>query len=82
MIIVADSSGTDLRSLDFLEYDFEVGDFENSFLVTGNRSEWEAVPDKARIYIPGTEYGGIYKHLETVVLIISKIKLPVNNFHK
>lgn len=65
MIIIADSTGTELRAVKFLEYDFEVGDFENSFLVTGNRSEWEAVPDKSRIYIPGTEYGGIYKHLET-----------------
>jgi hypothetical protein len=65
MIILADSTGTELRAVKFLEYDFEVGDFENSFLVTGNRSEWEAVPDKARIYIPGTEYGGIYDHLET-----------------
>ena len=65
MIILADSTGTELRAVKFLEYDFEVGDFENSFLVTGNRSEWEPVPDGARIYIPGTEYGGIYKHLET-----------------
>ena len=65
MIILADSTGAELRAVKFLEYDFEVGDFENSFLVTGNRSEWEAVPDKARIYIPGTEYGGIYDHLET-----------------
>ena len=65
MIIIADSTGTELRAMDFLEYDFEVGDFENSFLVTGNRAEWDTVPDGARIYIPGTEYGGIYKHLET-----------------
>lgn len=65
MIIIADSTGTELRAMDFLEYDFEVGDFENSFLVTGNRAEWATVPDGARVYIPGTEYGGIYKHLET-----------------
>ena len=65
MIIIADSAGTELRAVDFLEYDFEVGDFENSFLVTGNRAEWDTVPDGARIYIPGTEYGGIYTHLET-----------------
>ena len=65
MIIIADSTGTELRAMDFLEYDFEVGDFENSFLVTGNRAEWDTVPDGARIYIPGTEYGGIYTHLET-----------------
>ena len=61
MIILADSTGAELRAVKFLEYDFEVGDFENSFLVTGNRSEWEAIPDKARIYIPGTEYGGVIR---------------------
>ena len=65
MIILADSTGKELRAVKFLEYDFEVGDFENSFLVTGNRAEWATVPDGARIYIPDTEYGGIYKHLET-----------------
>jgi hypothetical protein len=65
MVIIADGEGAELRALEYLEYDFEVGDFENSFLVTGNRAEWEPVPDGARVYIPGTEYGGIYKHLET-----------------
>lgn len=63
-IIVADTSGVELRSMLFKEYDFEIGDFENSFLVTCNRSEWESVADDSRIYIPGTELGGIYKHLE------------------
>lgn len=65
MIIIADTTGIELRAMKFEEYDFEVGDFENTYLVTGRRSEWEPVPDKARIYIPGTEYGGIYNHLET-----------------
>lgn len=64
-VIVADSTGLELRSVLFKEYDFEIGDKENSFLVTCLRSEWENVPDKARIYIPGTEYGGIYKRLES-----------------
>lgn len=64
-IIVATSSGVDLRALLYKEYDFEIGDDENSFLVTCNRAEWESVPDNARIYIPGTEYGGIYKRLES-----------------
>ena len=64
-IIVATSTGVELRTLLFREYDFEIGDKENSFLITCNRSEWENIPDNARIYIPGTEYGGIYKHLES-----------------
>lgn len=64
-VILADASGVELRSILFREYDFEVGDKENSFLITCNRAEWENVPDNARIYIPGTEYGGIYKRLES-----------------
>lgn len=64
-VILADASGVELRSILFREYDFEVGDKENSFLITCNRAEWENVPDNARIYISGTEYGGIYKRLES-----------------
>ena len=64
-VIIADAFGVELRSLLFREYDFEVGDKENSFLVTCNRAEWENVPSNARVYIPGTEYGGIYKRLES-----------------
>lgn len=64
-VIVADANGVELRAVLFREYDFEIGDKENSFLVTCNRAEWENVPANARIYIPGTEYGGIYKRLES-----------------
>lgn len=64
-IILANSSGEELRSILFLEYDFEIGDEENSFLITCLREEWETVPSGARVYIPGTEYGGLYKRLET-----------------
>lgn len=64
-IIVAAPDGTELRSMLFSEYDFEVGDEENSFLVTMPRDEWMAIANDSRIYIPGTEYGGLYKRLET-----------------
>lgn len=64
-IVVATSAGVELRALLFREYDFEIGDKENSFLITCNRAEWENIPDKARAYIPGTEYGGIYKLLKS-----------------
>ena len=60
-VILADASGVELRSILFREYDFEIGDKENTFLVTCNRAEWENVPDKARVYIPGTECGGILR---------------------
>lgn len=64
-IIVAAPDGTELRCMLFSEYDFEVGDEENSFLVTIPRPEWESVANDSRIYIPGTEYGGLYKRLES-----------------
>lgn len=64
-IIVAAQDGTELRCMLFSEYDFEIGDEENSFLVTIPRPEWESVANDSRIYIPGTEYGGLYKRLES-----------------
>lgn len=64
-VIVAAPDGTELRSMLFSTYDFEIGDEENSFLVTAPRAEWESIADGSRIYIPGTEYGGLYKRLES-----------------
>ena len=64
-IIVAAPDGTELRCMLFSEYDFEIGDEENSFLVTIPRPEWESVANESRIYIPGTEYGVLYKRLES-----------------
>lgn len=52
-IIVAAPDGTELRSMLFSEYDFEVGDEENSYLITMPRDEWELIEDDSRIYIPG-----------------------------
>ena len=65
MIVVADANGAELRSLLFTEYDFDVGDDDNTFLVTCLRSEWETIYDGSRIYIPNTEYGGLFKRLKT-----------------
>lgn len=63
-IIVANASGEEVRDLLFKEYDFEVGDEENSYLVTCNSAEWETIEDGSRVYIPDTEYGGLFKRLE------------------
>jgi hypothetical protein len=63
-IIVANANGEEVRDLLFTEYDFEVGDFENSYLITCNSSEWETIADGSRLYIPQTEYGGLFKRLE------------------
>ena len=60
-IIVADAAGIELRSMVYKEYDFEIGDDENSFEIVCNREEWESMPPNARLYIPGTELGGLYK---------------------
>lgn len=62
-IIVAAPDGTELRSMLYSEYDFEIGDEENSFLITMPRDEWENIADDSRLYIPRTEYGGLYKRL-------------------
>ena len=43
MIVVADANGAELRSLLFTEYDFEVGDDDNTFLVTCLRSDRKSV---------------------------------------
>lgn len=65
--LMADAAGNEIRRLKYNSYDFEVGtDPEtNSFEVVCLRQEWESIPDKARIYIPGTEYGGLFRQLET-----------------
>lgn len=65
--IMADASGNEIRRLKFNSYDFEVStDPEaNSWQVVILRQEWEEIPEKARVYIPGTEYGGLFRRLET-----------------
>ena len=63
-IIVANANGEEVRDLLFKKYDFEVGDEENSYLVTCNSAEWETIEDGSRVYIPNTEYGGLFKRLE------------------
>ena len=63
-VIVAAATGEEIRDLVYREYDFEVGDGENSYLITCNSAEWETIEDGSRIYIPNTEYGGLFKRLE------------------
>lgn len=65
LVIVADKSGTELRALVFSSYDIEVGTGENSFRFYIKRHEYEAIPEGARMYIPDTEYGGLFRQLQT-----------------
>lgn len=64
-LILADSTGKELGFLLFKKSDFEVGRKENSFEVTIQRAEYTRIPAGAMIYIPNTEYGGIYRRLDT-----------------
>lgn len=66
-IIVAKPNGDEIRSASYTEYDFETGDDKKStFLVTFLKDEWAAIPDNGRLFIPNTEYGGLYKKTEIV----------------
>lgn len=65
MIIVANKDGTELRRLKFTDYDFEVGEGENTFLINIDRGEYEEIPKGARLYIPNTEFGGLFRELDT-----------------
>lgn len=64
-IIVADENGKELRMLIFDTFDFEVGHEDNSFQIVIKREEYEKIPPKARLYIPGTELGGLFRELNT-----------------
>ena len=64
-VIIADKAGTEIREAVFSSYDMEVGIDENSFQIVILRGEFESIPKEGRIYIPGTEYGGMYRRLET-----------------
>lgn len=66
-VIVARANGEELRSALYTEYDFETGDDKNStFLVTFLKDEWKSIPDGGRLYIPKTEYGGLYHKTDIV----------------
>lgn len=64
MVIVADSTGKELRALVYSEFDFEIGDEVNDFEIKILTDEWEEIPQDGLLYVPNTEYGGIYKITE------------------
>ena len=65
-LVLADSTGSEKGFLLFRKSDFEVGRTENSFEVTLARGwDYKHIPSGARIYIPSTEYGGIYRRFNT-----------------
>ena len=64
-IIVADKNGIELRYLVYDTSDFEVGRGTNDFEIVIKRSEYEYIPKEARLYVPGTELGGLFRQLDT-----------------
>lgn len=64
-LIMADAAGDEIRELDFDNYDIAVGNDDNTFAIVTRRHDYITIPDGARIYIPGTEYGGLFRELET-----------------
>lgn len=64
MVIVAKSSGEEVRVIKYNSYDFEVGDEVNDYEIKILIPEWESIPEDAMLYIPNTEYGGVYKRTE------------------
>lgn len=63
MVIVANSAGEELRHLLYTEYDFDIAEETADFSISISIPEWVDIPEDARIYIPNTEYGGIFKRL-------------------
>lgn len=64
-LILADSAGREKGFLKYRKGDFEVSRTENSFEIMIPRFEYEKIPKGSLIYIPDTEYGGIYRRTNT-----------------
>lgn len=65
MVILADSTGEELRAMSFDTYDFDLNDKKADFEISMLLSDWQDIPNGARIFIPGTEFGGLFSRLET-----------------
>ena len=64
-VIASSANGVELRKLLYSSFDFEVGVTENSFQIQIIRQEYEPLPIGARVYVPGTEYGGLFRQFQT-----------------
>ena len=65
MVILANSEGEELRAMNYSGYDFEINNTKADFEVEMLLSDWQDIPAGARIFIPNTEYGGLFTRLET-----------------
>ena len=66
-LIMSLPNGAEQQTILFSSYDFEVGNKPetNSFQITTKRQEWQTIPANARLYIPGTEFGGLFRSIAT-----------------
>ena len=63
-MILATSDGRELRSIDY-DFDIELNG-ENDFVITASYASWtDDITIGCRVYIPGTEYGGIIKYISS-----------------
>ena len=68
-VIVADKDGIEIREILYNSFDIEVGIEENSYQINILREEYEEIPKEGRIYIPRTEFGGLFRRLETSTMM-------------
>lgn len=70
-LILADPNGNEVRAILNAEIDMEIGGDhsadDNTFAITVSRIGFEDdIPDKSRIFSPGTEFGGLVRRIKTV----------------
>lgn len=64
-LILADPSGNETRAILEAEIDLEIGEV-NEFEIAVSRVGFEDdIPDKSRIFNPGTEFGGLVRRVKT-----------------
>lgn len=59
-LVITDGSGRDLRELEGATFDLAYGSDENDWSLTVDTSSDVRMAPGARIYLEGTEYGGVY----------------------
>lgn len=64
-LILADPAGNEVRAILDAEVDLEIGEV-NEFEITVSRVGFEdTIPQKSRIFVPDTEYGGLIRRIRT-----------------
>lgn len=64
-MILADPDGIEIKTLLYPKIDIEIGKADNSFELVFSRYDWQSIEEKSRVYIPGTEFGGLTRRMGT-----------------